>query len=72
MLCQAKMPNRGGPQTADMGLLGQTIAFDPTFGSFFGESVQTLQIGTDFFGVQSVDTVRKCTTSYLLAGVACL
>ncbi len=62
-----------------------TIALDPTFGSFtllepishqvtpfFGESVQNVQIGTDSFGVQSVDTVARCTTSYLLAGPACL
>jgi hypothetical protein len=25
-----------------------------------------------FFGVQSVDTIGRCTTSYLLAGPACL
>ncbi len=45
-----------------------TIALDPTFGSFyliifFGESVQIVQIETDCFGVQSVDTLDRCTTT---------
>jgi hypothetical protein len=31
-----------------------------------------LKIGTDFFGVQSVDTVGTCTTSYLFIGRAAL
>ncbi len=26
----------------------------------------------DFFGVQSVDTVDRCPTSYLLSGLVCL
>jgi len=40
MPCEAKMPNRGEPQTTNMGLLGPastgtwTMAFNPTFGSF--------------------------------------
>jgi len=63
-----------------------TIAFDPTFGSFtllktgftLGEPVSLVKVfrlfilEQIFFGVLSVDTVGKCTTTYLLAGSACL
>ncbi len=63
-----------------------TIALDATFGSFYlirisftlGELVSLVKVfrmfrleGT-FFGVQSVDAVGRCTTSYLLTGPACL
>jgi len=37
-----------------------------------GLDISTIKIGLDFFGVQSVDIVVRCTTSYLLAGPACL
>jgi len=52
-----------------------TIALDPTFGSFtLDEPVLLVKVFRPFrleqilFGVQSVDTVGRCTTSYLLAG----
>jgi hypothetical protein len=52
-----------------------TITFHPTFGSFtllepvFVVKVFRLfRLKQNFFGVQSVDTVGRCTTSYLLAG----
>jgi len=64
--------------------LWQTIALDPTFGNFtirtgftLGELVSLVKVFRlfrlewIFFGVQSVDTVGRCTTSYLLAGPAC-
>jgi hypothetical protein len=66
------------------GLLGfRTIAVDPTFGSLTSfkldervslvKNVYIVFIETDCFGVQSVDTVGRCTTlSYLLAGPVCL
>jgi len=34
--------------------------------------VKVFRLEWVFFGVQSVDTVGRCTTSYLLAGPACL
>ncbi len=38
----------------------------------FGENVETVYIGTDLFSVRTLDIVSKGTTSYLLAGPACL
>jgi hypothetical protein len=63
-----------------------TIEFHPTFRSFtllelvshLGEPVSLVKVfrlfklEQMFFGVQSVDTVGRCTTSYLLAVPACL
>jgi hypothetical protein len=64
-------------------LLGPgTMALDPTFGSLYlirtsftlGELVSFVKVfrlfrlEPDSFGVESVDTVGRCTTSYLLAG----
>ncbi len=57
-----------------------TIAFDPTFGkfylirtAFFGVKVfRVFRLKRIFLGVQSVNTVRRCTTSYLLVGLVCL
>jgi hypothetical protein len=56
-----------------------TIAFDPTFGSFtllkpvsLVKMFRLFKLEQMFFGVQSVDTVGRCTASYLLAGPACL
>ncbi len=34
--------------------------------------VKVFRLEWIFFGVQSVDIVGRCTTSYLLAGPACL
>jgi hypothetical protein len=34
--------------------------------------VKVFRLEWNFFGVQSVDTVGRCITSYLLAGPACL
>jgi hypothetical protein len=55
-----------------------TITFDPTFGSFillepsepisFVKVFRLFRLKWTFLGVQSVDTVGTCTTSYLLAG----
>jgi hypothetical protein len=61
-----------------------TIALDPTFGSFtllksvshllnwflWWKEFKLFRLEWIFFGVQSVDTVSRCTTSYLLAGPA--
>ncbi len=65
--------------------LSLAITFNPTFGSFtllkplshlvnpfFWWKCLDCLDETDFFGVQSVDTVGRCTTSYLLAGPVCL
>jgi hypothetical protein len=63
-----------------------TITLDPTFGSFtLLESISHLsklvslvkmfrlfRLEWIFFGVWSVNRVSRCTTSYLLAGPACL
>jgi hypothetical protein len=63
-------------------LLDKDYRIGSNFGKFYlirtdftlGESVSLMKVfrlfrlGTDFFGVQSVDTVGRCTTSYLLAG----
>jgi hypothetical protein len=70
-----------------LGPVTGTIPFDPTFGSFtllelvshqvnqflWWKCLDCLHWNRCFFGVQSVDTVGRCTTSsYLLAGPACL
>jgi len=54
-----------------------TIALDPTFGSFtllepvfLVKVFRLLRLEQIFFGLQNVDTVGRCTTSYLLAGPA--
>ncbi len=58
-----------------------TISLDPTFGKFYlirigftlGEPVpfvKVFRLGMNFFGVQSVWIVGRCTTSYLFAGPA--
>jgi len=56
-----------------------TMAFHPTFGSFtllepvfLVKVFRLFSFETEFVGVPSVDTVRRCTTSYLLEGPACL
>jgi hypothetical protein len=63
-----------------------SIALDPTFGSFYfirtgfklDEPVSLVKVFRlfklehMFFDFESVDTVGRCTTSYLLAGSACL
>jgi hypothetical protein len=70
-----------------LGPVTGTIPFDLTFGSFiflelvshsvnrflWWKCLDCLNSNRCFFGVQSVDTVGRCTTSsYLLAGPACL
>jgi len=57
----------------------RTIALDPTFGSFTLLKPISHYVNQflwwkclDCFGVQNVNTVGRCTTSYLLAGPACL
>jgi hypothetical protein len=57
-----------------------TIAFDPRFGSFtllepvsLAKVFKLFRLERIFLGFQSVvDTAARCTTSYLLAGPACL
>jgi hypothetical protein len=49
-----------------------TIALDPTFESSLFTGNQFHVRCTGFFGVQSVDTVGRWTTSYLLTGLVCL
>jgi hypothetical protein len=55
-----------------------TIALDPTFGSFtllepvsLVKVFRLFRLERFFWGLQSVDTVGRCTTSYLLARPAC-
>jgi hypothetical protein len=56
-----------------------TIAFYPSFGSFtllepvnLVKVFRLFRLEQIFFGVESVDTAGRCTTSYLSAGPACL
>jgi hypothetical protein len=72
--CYLKASNR-----YEKSWLATTFALDPTFGSFtLLELVFLVQVfglfrlEWIFFFVQSVDTPVRCTTSYLLAGPACL
>jgi hypothetical protein len=62
---------------------GQDYCIESNFWKFYlvrtsctlGETVSLVKVFRwkwKFFGVQSVDTVRRWTTSYLLAGPACL
>ncbi len=44
--------------------LGEPVFLVKVFGLF--------RLERDFLGVQSVDTVSRCTSSYSLAGPACL
>jgi len=64
-----------GPASTGTG----TIALDPTFESFIVLELVSLmkvfklfKLERSLFGVESVDTVGRCTTSYLLAGPVCL
>ncbi len=56
-----------------------TITFDPTFGSFtllelvsLVKVFRLLRLEPIVLMFKSVDTEGRCTTSYLLAGPACL
>jgi hypothetical protein len=57
----------------------RSIAFNPTFGSFtllelvsLAKVIRLFKLEHIFFGVQSMDTIGRCTTPYLFIGRASL